>query len=537
MGRFAVVLLAAVVAALQWSTEGSLFVQMAVERRVAVDAELAAVYQPSFAPLWVGPDGVMTPAAGEALQVLDAAADEGLDPGEYAVASLAWRRAPSAPGAEADAIARFDVELSRAVLRYLRHLHMGRVDPRDIGFTLTVPRDGHDFAALVRQASGGRVAELARAWAPRGPQYPALAAALRRYRTLAEFDTPFRVALTRPVHPGERAPFLAELHARLGLLGDTPPELSAPVDDLYAGAIVMAVQRFQARHGLEPDGVLGTRTVAHLQVPIRDRLRQLELGMERLRWLPHEADTRLILVNIPVFRLLAWDSVPPSGLPGFTTGTIVGRALSTQTPVFAASLTEVVFRPYWNVPTSIVRGEVLPKLARDPTYLVREQLELVAGQGDAAPVVEATPANLAGLRTGAVRLRQRPGPGNALGLIKFSFPNEHDVYLHGTPVQALFARSRRDFSHGCVRVEDPVGLAVWVLGAQDGWTRDRVVAAMHASVSSRVTLRAPVSVMLLYSTVSVRLDSGELVFADDIYQHDARLDRALRQRSGLAPVS
>ncbi|MEQ1729592.1 MAG: L,D-transpeptidase family protein, partial [Vicinamibacterales bacterium] len=194
------------------------------------------------------------------------------------------------------------------------------------------------------------------------------------------------------------------------------------------------------------------------------------------------------------------------------------------------TLAEIIYRPFWNVPTSILGEEILPRLAIDPGYLQREQMELVAGQGDQSPVVAPTPENLARLRTGSVRLRQRPGPANSLGLIKFSFPNENDVYMHGTPAQALFALSRRDFSHGCVRVEDPIGLAEWVLREQSGWDRERIASAMQADVSSRVAIRVPVRVMLLYSTAAVLLDSGDVAFADDIYGHDGRLDQALRGR-------
>ena len=165
---------------------------------------------------------------------------------------------------------------------------------------------------------------------------------------------------------------------------------------------------------------------------------------------------------------------------------IVGRALDTRTPVFAEEIREVMFRPYWNVPSSILRHEILPKLERDPDYLRREDMEIVRGTGDSAPRVEVTADALAGLRQGVLRVRQRPGPKNALGLIKFVFPNEEDVYMHGTPAQALFARSRRDFSHGCVRVADPVALAEWVLHDRPDWTRDRILTAtMNPQTTSR----------------------------------------------------
>jgi len=496
------------------------------------EADLVALYaQDDAAPLWLDPQGALLLPGMDALRLLAFAADEGLDTADYDVDGLRALAQASATTHEPEAIAHADVALSRALLRYLRDLHIGRVDPRAAGFVLDLPRHGHDFAHLLHDATDRRqIVDTARVWSPRGPQYPALRGALGRYRALAATEAPVSLPFTKSVHPGERYPALVPLVARLRWLGDVDDAAPEPAGEVYDGAVVEAVRRFQRRHGLTVDGVLGTHTLAALEVPMARRVRQLELAMERLRWLPHEAESRLVLVNIPMFRLFAWDSIPPAGAPSFSTGVIVGRALRTRTPVFAADLVEILYRPFWNVPTSILRTEVLPRLATDPGYLQREQMELVAGQGDQSPVVPPTPENLAQLRTGSVRLRQRPGPKNSLGLIKFSFPNEHDVYMHGTPAPALFARSRRDFSHGCVRVADPLGLAEWVLRGQPEWDREHIASAMQADVSSRVIVRVPVRVMLLYSTAAVLLESGAVAFADDIYGLDVRLDRALRER-------
>lgn len=185
--------------------------------------------------------------------------------------------------------------------------------------------------------------------------------------------------------------------------------------------------------------------MAALNVPLPSRVRQIELALERLRWLPHLDNQRFVAVNIPMFRLWAWDGIRPGGVASFQSGVIVGRALDTRTPVFVEELRDIVFRPYWNVPSSILRHEILPAIAKRPDYLRSHDMEVVSGPGQ------------------PLRVRQRPGPANALGLVKFVFPNDDDVYMHGTPAQALFGRARRDFSHGCVRVEDPVGFAQWAL--------------------------------------------------------------------------
>jgi murein L,D-transpeptidase YcbB/YkuD len=190
----------------------------------------------------------------------------------------------------------------------------------------------------------------------------------------------------------------------------------------------------------------------------------------------------------------------------------------------------VIFRPYWNIPVSILRQEILPIVERDPDYLRRQEMEIVRGQGDDAPVVGVTAEAIAGLRRGGLRLRQRPGSRNALGLIKFVFPNPAGVYMHGTPTPGLFARSRRDFSHGCVRVEDPDALAEWVLRGQPEWSLERVRAAANGTRTFSVKLATPIRVVLIYTTAAVGPEDDAVRFAEDIYRHDAMLERALLAR-------
>ena len=245
-------------------------------------------------------------------------------------------------------------------------------------------------------------------------------------------------------------------------------------------------------------------------VSLSARVRQIELALERLRWLPHLEGERFIGINIPMFRLWAWDATRAGGKASFQTDVIVGRALNTRTPVFVEEMEHVVFRPYWNVPSSIVRNEILPAMSRQPDYLRRHNMEIVSAPG--API----------------RIRQRPGASNALGLVKFVFPNDDGVYLHGTPAPALFARARRDLSHGCVRAQDPVGLAEWVLADRPEWTRERILAAMHGEETLRVELSRPIRVILFYLTAVVTPEDGLVHFVNDIYGHDARLDRMLR---------
>jgi L,D-transpeptidase YcbB len=496
-------------------------------------SELHELYEPDYAPLWLHSDGRSTSNLSDALSVLGHALDDGLDPADYypELAAGVPPRLETATRVPED-VARVDVAVSAGLLRYLRDAHVGRVDPRALGFRLDVPRDQHDFAVLLRVAiTSHRVANLVADLRPALAQYRLLRSQLPRYRSLAADPTFVTVQpITRTVHPGELYRDVGVLRDELiafeDLAADAPPQESGR----YEGVIVEGVRHFQVRHGIELDGILGRSTIAALRVPVSWRVRQIELALERLRWVPHVGDRRLIALNIPMFRLWAWDRIPPNGASLFGMDAIVGRALSTQTPVFTAEMGEVIFRPYWYVPRSILRHEVLPKIERDADYLRREDMEIVRGEGDRAQPVEMTPDALVGLRQGMLRVRQRPGPQNALGLIKFAFPNEADVYMHGTPTQALFGKSRRDFSHGCVRVADPVALAEWVLQDLPEWTRDRILTATTGTQTVHVRLPRPIQVILFYTTAAVMPEDGTIRFAEDIYRHDMSLDRAIATR-------
>jgi L,D-transpeptidase YcbB len=502
-------------------------------RSPSLRRELATLYDAlGSRALWVDGSGHPNADAHDALGLLSRAGTEGLDPADYEASALE-RQAKvleSALSPPASSIAGFDTGLSEATLRYLKHLHNGRIDPRAIGFRMTAPRDAHNFVDLLRSAvAGHRVPQLATELTPPLVLYRNLREMLRRYRDLAADSTLTPVRLpAQTVRPGDSAAELGSLFELLGRLGDfsvlPPARLPATYDERFVGAL----KRFQQRHGLEADGIIGAGTRAALSVPLTDRVRQVELALERLRWLPHLDPERFLAVNIPMFRLWAWDSIPASGAPSFGMNVIVGRSLNRQTPIFVEQMDYIVFSPYWNVPSSIVRGEILPAIARDPAYLERHDMEIVSGQGDNADIVPATADTIAQLRQGRFRVRQRPGPRNSLGTVKFVFPNDANVYLHSTPAPQLFGQSRRDFSHGCVRVEDPVALAEWALKSENGWTRDRIVAAMDGPRPLQVNLTRPIQVILFYITAAVVPDDGSIHFAQDIYGQDAKLDRALR---------
>jgi murein L,D-transpeptidase YcbB/YkuD len=298
----------------------------------------------------------------------------------------------------------------------------------------------------------------------------------------------------------------------LRLLGDLPANRAVPGDsNLYQGALVEAVKRFQGRHGLRPDGRLDKQTLENLNTPLSQRVEQLRLTLERWHWLPGRFTEPPILVNIPEFRLRAYDS---AGNIVLTMNVIVGKAFRHKTPVFERDMRFVVFRPYWNVPPGIQRSEIVPAVQKDRDYIAKKGFEVVTPGGQLVTSGAITDEVLAQLRSGRLEVRQKPGALNALGLVKLMFPNEYNVYLHGTPSPELFLQTRRDFSHGCIRVEKPAELAAWVLRDKPDWSLERVQAAMTSgSDNVQVNLTHPIPVLILYGTAVIDAD-GQVHFFD-----------------------
>ncbi len=406
------------------------------------------------------------------------------------------------------------------------------MDPRTLGWEYSVTTKALDRPALLRTArAAGGVPALLDGLEPSFPHYVRNRRELARYRNLARAGEPALVPALprgRKVQPGGEWAGMPALRARLRVLGDLTAEPAAVEETIYDAAAVAAVKRFQARHILDADGVIGAATIEALNVPLARRVRQLELAMERGRWLPRLADRPTIFVNVPLFRL--WASDPVRGDEPLRMNVVVGKSVSNRTPIFQEEMEYVVFRPYWNPPPSIVKEEIVPHARRDASYLERENLEIVATGANDAPALPATGANLDAVAAGRLFVRQKPGPRNSLGLAKFIFPNRNNVYMHGTPAQALFSRTRRDFSHGCIRLEDPKHLAEWVLRDNPGWTAERIEAAMQGTLQgdrpTQVNLEQPLRVVIFYDTVHVNSE-GIVHFVGDIYGHDRALDQAL----------
>lgn len=483
-------------------------------------SRLVAFYAPAYTPAWLAESGP-TPQALAMIRLLKKADLKGLKPEDYD-ADL-WDQQI----AHLDR-SQFDVCLTVCLMRYLADLHYGKANPGF--FHLDAKYRDFDIPSFLRlklmtASDPDKVVST--------DVEPPYEGYKRTQRILAEYLARSYEAETKipdesvTVDPGQRFADAGLLKARLQQLGDLAADQTSSGDEaVYGSALVAGVKHFQARHGLEPDGRLGKATVEQLNVPLAHRVLQLQLSLERWRWVPHSFAHPPIVVNIPEFTLRTLDQNYETDLE---MKVVVGSSYENETPVFSADLGYITFRPYWNVPTSILENEMLAKLQKDRDYLKTHRYQLVNASEKIVPAPHGlTDAMLRGLSSGKYRIRQMPGPDCALGLIRFGIPNEHNVYLHDTPSRELFVRARRDFSHGCVRVEHPVQLAEWSLRETDTWTVTKIKDAMHGSKTFQVDLKNPIPVLLVYATAIV-LKNGEVRFAPDIYKQDALLENRLAQ--------
>lgn len=473
----------------------------------------------NYAPAWVND----LPKASAALVQLRAAPTQGLSASEYQADELENSLRKATPNDAA-----LDVALTRAMLHYLADLRVGRVrseyhsappDPRLKAFD--------PVEQLRAGLAENRLAALVAAAEPKIPVYGRIKTALAHYRELALAPAVALPAVAKGKKIEVNAPYpqAGALRSLLELVGDAPGAAPDGPDNRYTGELAEAVKRFQARHGLQDDGVLGRDTVAALNTPLSARVRQFELTLERMRWLPDFAPGPIIAVNLPAFRLWAFDTSSDKADPVLEMKVIVGSAVKTETPLFIGSMRYLEFNPFWNVPRSIERGEMIPKMRKNPGYLVDNDMEMVSLKGGAT-TQHANAATIEALRAGDYRIRQRPGPQNALGAVKFAMPNPDSIYLHSTSAKELFKRSRRDLSHGCIRVEKPLELAEFVLASRPDWTPEKIAAAMEPGESKTVTLKAPIPVVLFYTTATTDADN-RAIFSPDVYRRDPMLEKQL----------
>lgn len=474
-----------------------------------------------FQPLWLEGDRAGV-AAETLLAALRGAASDGLAVEDYPVTRLTELLGAT----DVLALAELDLLLTDSYLNYSSDLATGRLTPQQVDPDWHIRPSALPLVEWLQQdLAQGRLVEGLNDLAPYRGGYRRLKRALAEYRAIAAAGGWEPIAEGETLRPGDRGPRVAELRRRLAVSGDLSAG-AAEQGDYFDALLRRAVVRFQTRHGLQADGDVGPKSRAALNVPVATRLQQIIMSMERWRWLPHRPEPRYLLVNMAGYELYAIDTAQRE----MTLRIIIGKSYR-QTPVFSSELKTVIVNPYWYVPTTILQQDILPRLRRDPGYLQRGGFRVFSDLKGAGTEVAAAEIDWASYGPGEFPyiLRQDAGGGNALGRLKFMMDNPYGIYLHDTPNRALFARSERALSSGCIRVEQPNALAEFLLASEPEGQR-QMRSALAGERPQRIDLEVPLPIYLVYWTAWVD-DRGAINFRDDVYGRDWLLLQALQQHA------
>ena len=462
------------------------------------------------------------------IEVLKNANSKGLEPEDYDASRWPVRLSKLGQNPSEQDLVSFDTALTVSAMRYIRAVHAGRVNPKEFSFQLDTGDGQFALADFVQNKvvnASDPAAEIQKLEPP-FLGYRKLLALLPVYEEYAKKDDGQKLEVSaKTVRPGQPYASLPRLGRLLQLIGDIPADTQLDANPkIYEGAFVEGVKHYQSRHGENPTGELDARTIKELNTPADIRINQIRLTLERWRWLPHSFTQPPVVVNLPEYRLRAMN---PDGTVLFYKNVIIGKAYGHKSPVFEKEIQYVIFRPYWEVTPSIQRNEVVPHIQKDPGYIAKHNFQVITAKGEVITENAVSPEVLEGLKTGHLMVRQKPGPTNSLGLVKIIFPNPENVYLHGTDVPQLFSQDVRDFSHGCIRVDQPAELVAWVLRNNPGWDLERVKATMNGEKDNvQVNLATRIPVLIVYGTATVN-EENQIRFFDDIYGYDAALEKAL----------
>jgi murein L,D-transpeptidase YcbB/YkuD len=490
--------------------------------------EVAKLYETNgYSLVWVQ-NGRVRSQGLAVIELLQNADAKGLDPEDYDGSRWQGRLLKLGQQPSEQGLVSFDTALTVSAMRYIRAVHCGRANPAEFKFQLDTEDGQFSLADFIQTqvVNTGDPAAAIQKLEPPFQGYRKLLALLPVYEEYAKKDDGQKLPMVaKTVRPGQPYPGVVRLGQFLQIIGDIPPSQQLdPNATIYQGALVDGVKNFQSTHGETPTGNLDVRTINELNTPADARIRQIKLTLERWRWLPHAFAQPPVVVNLPEYRLRAYN---PDGTVAFHKNVIIGKAYGHKSPVFVKEIQYVVFRPYWDVTPTIQRSEIVPHIQKDPTYIAKHNFEVVTPQGQVVTDNQVSPEVLEGIKSLHLMVRQKPGKTNSLGLVKIIFPNSDNVYLHGTDVPELFSQDVRDFSHGCIRVEKPAQLAAWVLRNNPGWDLERVRATMHGDKDNlQVNLTTRIPVLIVYGTAAVN-EENQIKFFDDIYGYDAELEKAL----------
>ena len=482
----------------------------------------------SYQPAW-SRDGRLV-QADALISAVEQAYGDGLTPDYYHLSLIKSLVVRAEDGLTSPThMANLDILMTDAFLTLACHLSGGCVNPLTIESEWFAKRSDINVASVLEQAVRKRqIRESLMGLRPEQVSYARLREALARYRELSFSGGWPRVSPGPRLEKDSKSSRVAELRKRLAVSGDLDMR-EAKRKNIFDEKMEQAVISFQKRHGLKGDGVVGPVTLSALNVPLKQRIHQMELNLERMRWILGNSEQRSIVINIADFKL----NVIENGESILSMKVVVGKPYQ-RTPVFTSKMTYLVINPFWNIPDSIAREEVLEKIRKDPYYLAKQNMKVLKGWGPREETIAPETINWDRINPQkfSYRFRQEPGPLNPLGQIKFMLPNQFDVYLHDTPSRRLFSEDVRTFSHGCTRIEKPIELAEYLLRDSPGWTREKIQNAIKKGTEQKVLIPRPLNVHFLYLTAWVDQD-GTLQFRNDIYGRDKILDEAIRKKPSL----